>query len=181
MIGGSAMHVACEEGRLADVRYLVKKLNRGVDPRDRNGQTPLFWAASSNQTAVVRFLLKKGADANATDRQGSSALFRPSGKGFLSVVRLLVEKGKADINQESKRGKTALGVAAEAGRNATAAYLRRKRGGRPNRRVRLSLSAATLAWLLLAVFCVLSVLVCCVRCVYSKARNAECLACQHAV
>eukprot|EP00242_Pyramimonas_sp_CCMP2087_P001271 CAMPEP_0198227982 /NCGR_PEP_ID=MMETSP1445-20131203/111440_1 /TAXON_ID=36898 /ORGANISM="Pyramimonas sp., Strain CCMP2087" /LENGTH=101 /DNA_ID=CAMNT_0043908201 /DNA_START=12 /DNA_END=313 /DNA_ORIENTATION=+ len=61
------------------------------------GVTALMGAAQGGHTEVVRELLHKGADANATDDDGETALMRAAWKGHTEVVRELLQKG-ADAN-----------------------------------------------------------------------------------
>jgi ankyrin repeat protein len=38
-----------------------------ADPRDNNGQSPIFYAASANQVETIKVLVKYGADVKAQD------------------------------------------------------------------------------------------------------------------
>jgi ankyrin repeat protein len=71
---GYATQVNAEDAvRLPIVDALLKAGAR-VNVRDRQKQTPLFWALRFSTPAIVRRLLDAGADVNARDRQGGTPL-----------------------------------------------------------------------------------------------------------
>ena len=56
------LHVACAQGHLHVIRYLVDEAGVEVNPVDRFGRTPLFEARlCSNSAAVLEFLTQHGA------------------------------------------------------------------------------------------------------------------------
>ncbi len=57
---------------LAAVRYLVEVLHADVNARDADGNTALHDAASRGDTAMVLFLVSRGADVKALNRKGQS-------------------------------------------------------------------------------------------------------------
>ncbi|KAL2004632.1 hypothetical protein VTN00DRAFT_3368, partial [Thermoascus crustaceus] len=68
---------------------------KGVDPnsKDNTGRTPLSWAASHGQGAVVQLLLEKGVDPDSKDEDGRTPLSWAAYYGHEAVVKLLLEKG----------------------------------------------------------------------------------------
>ncbi|KAJ3047048.1 hypothetical protein HK102_013012, partial [Quaeritorhiza haematococci] len=52
----------------------------------------------NGQFDVVRYLLEKGADAEAKDSSNNTPLHYASAYGWMEVVRLLVEWGEVDVN-----------------------------------------------------------------------------------
>ena len=79
--GDSALHAAAAGGAQGSADYL---LNRGlaIDLRGAADRTPLMAAVMADQTALVRWLLRQGADPKLKDKDG----FRP--------LMLAVKEGK---------------------------------------------------------------------------------------
>lgn len=68
------LHKAVRYNRKPEVIALL--LDQGIDinPRDKNSNTPLHWAAADNKPEVVALLLNKGADINARNKSGNTPL-----------------------------------------------------------------------------------------------------------
>ncbi len=71
--GNTALHAAAEAGAIEAADYL---LNRGIsiDVPGAAERTPLMAAVVSDQTAMVAWLLRQGADPRAKDHEGFSPL-----------------------------------------------------------------------------------------------------------
>ena len=82
------------------------------DNSDRDGFTPLHFAAQQGALEVLRLLLDRGAEVDACNRFGNTpifvAVFNSRGRGDL--ITLLRERG-ADPLQANKSGQTPLGLA----------------------------------------------------------------------
>ena len=74
---------------------------------DRLGRTALHYAASENDVAVVRELIERSVDVNATDDNGWTALHFAAQSNSVEVARLLVEAG-AEIDPVDSFGNTPL-------------------------------------------------------------------------
>lgn len=70
-----------------------------ADIYDRN--TALHYAARSNYTKCIDYLISKGANPNALNRQGQSPIFFAAKSGACQSIRLLVNRG-ADMNLRDK-------------------------------------------------------------------------------
>ncbi|GBP31897.1 Myotrophin [Eumeta japonica] len=65
-----------------------------------DGRVPLHYAADYGQTAVLSYLLDKGADPNMIDKHGISVLLAAIWEGHTDCVKMLIKHGA------SKNGKT---------------------------------------------------------------------------
>jgi ankyrin repeat protein len=115
--GVQDLHGAATKGDVAGVRAA---LDRGVAVDVPYGEgTALIAAAMRGSAPVVRLLLARGANPNATDDAGMTALMAcalyglqtPEPDGGLTVMRLLLESG-TDPNLRDERGETPLELAA---------------------------------------------------------------------
>ena len=98
-------------------------LEAGADPneRDRDGATPLMWAAYHGDAELVRRLLDAGAKVDERNVFGTFALAEASIIGSAPVIELLLAAG-ADPNARNPEGETPLMAVARAG-NVDAARL----------------------------------------------------------
>lgn len=94
----TAFHMACEQGAMSIVQYLV-----GKDPAvcritlvDCKGKTPLHMAAKRNHAHVVSFLLEKEAFVDPKSDERRTPLFMAAENGAVDVLKLLMERG-ADV------------------------------------------------------------------------------------
>lgn len=87
---------------------LARKANLNVTSKD--GDTPLWKAASSGNIENVVRLIKAGAKVNQTNKQGYSPLHAAASSGHVKVVEFLI-KNKANLNQKTKTGLTPLNSA----------------------------------------------------------------------
>ena len=79
-------------------------------------QAPLYVAARNGYFEVVRCLLERGADPNASNERGYSALHSTCHRGDSKLVDLLLQHG-ANANVKNSRGDTPLHEAAGGGQN----------------------------------------------------------------
>jgi len=117
---GIGMVSAAAEGYLPIV-VLLWGNGESVD-FDQDGLSPLRAAALQGRVHVVRFLIEKGADVQATTPDGVTALMYASLQGHLPVMKELIEAG-ADLTKQDHRGYTALHHAVHGGRLDALHYL----------------------------------------------------------
>jgi len=118
--GDTAIMAAALSGHLE----LVKKFRSRGAEIDGAGWTPLIYAATGGQDAVVTYLLAEGASVNAVSPNGTSALMMAVREGRGSTVTLLIARG-ANVNQRNQSGATALSWALRGNEQDMAAALRR--------------------------------------------------------
>eukprot|EP00754_Rhynchopus_humris_P013463 Rhum_TRINITY_DN14327_c1_g1::Rhum_TRINITY_DN14327_c1_g1_i1::g.80477::m.80477 len=109
---GGALREAAKEGDLTSVKAL--SVPHMIDDVDERGFTALHWAAWNGRTAVVDWLLKKGATVGHQDEDGQTALHHACWYGHHNCVILLLNEG-ADPNLPDGDGETAVGAAARSG------------------------------------------------------------------
>ncbi|KAL8655532.1 MAG: hypothetical protein Q9226_003009 [Calogaya cf. arnoldii] len=89
----SPLCLAAEHGFVHILEYL---LDMGADVENRHEKalgTPLMAAASNNHLDVVRILIGKGGDVNATREHDRTALECASDRGHTAMVKLLLSNG----------------------------------------------------------------------------------------
>jgi ankyrin repeat protein len=106
-----------------DIPEMLRLLESGLDPNaaDRQGETPLMYAAYRDRTESVRVLLGAGAEPNHQRLDGNTALHlavdsaidratqdgEPIGEEQLRTIRLLLRAG-ARVDLRKTRGQTAV-------------------------------------------------------------------------
>jgi ankyrin repeat protein len=135
--GDTASILASNNPGYTEIVRMLIDAKADVNARGNGGQTALLWASwdpiwtGNTRTAMVRMLIDAKADVNANDDAGFTALIRASesntnsvltitdtnGKAAVrkiashrEIIRMLID-AKADVNAESKDGRTALVVA----------------------------------------------------------------------
>ncbi len=111
---------------LNDVQLARSRLNQGADPntgRDLYEGPLIKIAAELGYLDIVKLLLDRGADIEATDDLGGRALMFAAHYGRIEVVSCLLDRG-AEINAEDWAGQSALSHAVMEGRDAVYALLR---------------------------------------------------------
>jgi hypothetical protein len=132
--GETALSIAAYIGNLPLVRRLVEA---GAEV-NFYGWPPLIYGAFNGHSVVVDYLLKRGAEIDATTETGSTALFFAARYGHLEVVELLL-KNKADAKIANESGETAIDWALKSG-NTDIEGLLRAAGGRSGKAMTIELS-----------------------------------------
>lgn len=122
--GTTLVHVAaryCILGLLGD---MLGSLNPTpvFDSKEKDGWTPLLWAAKKGHATVAMLLLNAGAGADLKDKDGRTPLSWAAGNGHKAVVRQLLNR-RAEVDSKEKYGRTPLSHAAENGHEAITGIL----------------------------------------------------------
>lgn len=104
-----------DEGAAAVLRLLTEEFGLSVQAKDRNGQTPVFYAATKGKGETIRYLVEQRADIGLGDRVAKRTPLFYAAKGCnLSAVTALLEC-RSDIGLADRNGQTPLFFAAGAG------------------------------------------------------------------
>jgi ankyrin repeat protein len=114
----SALMMAALKGQTEWARRLIERGAR----IDKPGWSPLHYAATGPEPAVVKLLLDRGAPINAESPNRSTPLMMAARYGSEASVDLLLARG-ADAKARNDRGLTAADFARLAKRDALAARL----------------------------------------------------------
>ncbi len=117
--GETPLMMAAMRGQIDWVRKLLERGAR----LEREGWTPLHYAASGPSAAVVQLLLDRGAAIDARSPNGSTPLMMAARYGAIDSADLLLARG-ADAMLRNQRGLTAADFAAAAGRESLEKRLR---------------------------------------------------------
>ena len=78
--GQNALHYCAENQNLSCIEQIIAADPNLLNKTDEEGYTPLHLAVISGNSAIVKFLLSKGADVNAVDNEKHSAIHWATGK-----------------------------------------------------------------------------------------------------
>lgn len=92
-----------KNGDVEVVKQEIEKNSIDVNQPIGQGRYALHFAADFGQSAIIEFLLSKGADINKPDKHGISPLLAAIWENHPQAVKLLLEKG-ADKNGTSPDG-----------------------------------------------------------------------------
>lgn len=124
------LHYAAKKGHLDAVHFLITKAplkkaeqqsllslqtflrNRNVDPIDKQGYTPLFWATQFDREDVVKSLLAYKANVQHLDNSKWTALDKAAESNSARVCELLCKADKTLVNRQAEDGRTPLAKAA---------------------------------------------------------------------
>ncbi|KAI9678400.1 MAG: hypothetical protein M1822_008046 [Bathelium mastoideum] len=98
------------------VKLLLSTANIEVNSMNKDGRTPLSWAAERGHEGIIQLLLQRSqVDVNSMDKYGQTPLGWAARRGHQSIVQLLLKTGQVDVNSMDKYGQTPLGWAARRG------------------------------------------------------------------
>lgn len=105
---------ACRMDNHDKIRSLIAR-GADINAQDKDGHTPLTWAAWNRNIEIVqRLIVDKNANVNAQNKIGYTPLLVAARRNNLAIVQLLVGKG-ANVNAQDQCGETPLIFAASHG------------------------------------------------------------------
>uniref|UniRef100_A0A914XND2 Uncharacterized protein n=1 Tax=Plectus sambesii TaxID=2011161 RepID=A0A914XND2_9BILA len=125
--GGAAskvtpLMIACQQGDLPLVKYLIEQAHAVVNSKDKLKRTPLTHAVISGQGHVTSYLLRLGADPNMADSSENTPAHYAAAYGWYFCLKLLGEAG-ASMNAANAWQLTPLAVAYLKGHMGLADFL----------------------------------------------------------
>lgn len=121
--GATPVQLAAEQNR---VKCLEELLHQGAQLSTRqDGQSMLLNAVGEKHEAIVRILIKHGADPSESNADELFPLNKAAACGYVSIMNCLLAHG-ADPNQTNKNGTTAVHMAAYHGKIMCMTSLLRK-------------------------------------------------------
>ncbi len=115
---------AAFRGNLPLIKILIEEMNAVMEPKDKDGYTPLILAVKGGRLNVVAYLLTQNINLEAVDNFGWTALMWAS-KENLEMVRLLVNN-HANVFAEDEIGNTPFSISQQFHKDAITNYLRDK-------------------------------------------------------
>lgn len=96
-VGDSALHAAAAGGAQGSANYLLSQ-GLSVELRGALDRTPLMAAVLADQTPMVRWLLRQGADPRVKDKEGFRALMLAVREGKSGSVAELASYTREDLD-----------------------------------------------------------------------------------
>ncbi len=81
------LHVAVWHGNLEVIKFLIDELKIDINARNKYGETPLHYAAKTNNEQLITYLLNRGANPNIKDNEHRT----PYDVTYLISSRLLLK------------------------------------------------------------------------------------------
>ncbi len=103
----NALMMLAFKGKLDLVKYMVEEI--GAEP-DKDGWTPLHYAATSGHLDVVEYLISKEVDIDAHSPSDTTPLMMAARYGHIRVVKYLLDND-ADLSLHNKQNLTAIDFA----------------------------------------------------------------------
>jgi ankyrin repeat protein len=120
--GETPLMSCARTGNVAAVRLLLDHAADVNRHEMERGQTALMWAVAEHHSEVVRALIERRADVNATTQGGFTALMFAAQQGDVESARILVQSA-AELDATTPKQDNALTVASASGSEEVAIFL----------------------------------------------------------
>lgn len=110
--------VAIRDNNKEEALRLIRENPMLVNTTNRDGDTPLHWAAINGDADITKALIDAGANIHAVDGNGDTPIMHAAKHGSPEVAALLIDKG-ARFEEKDSDGRTPLILAAIGQRTET--------------------------------------------------------------
>lgn len=100
--GVTPLHVAARTGLAQYIVRLLQTGDVGIETRDCNHNTPLYWAATYGHTEAVQVLLDNGVDPDAEQNNGLRPLHQAAENNRAEVVEILLTAGVDPLTPKTR-------------------------------------------------------------------------------
>ncbi|XP_046574309.1 serine/threonine-protein phosphatase 6 regulatory ankyrin repeat subunit C-like isoform X2 [Haliotis rubra] len=114
-LGRNILHAACLSDNVDLVEDLLSRGIADIESKDKNGATPVMYAAEQGHKKVVDLLVSKGCNLSVVDDLGRNILHAACLSDNVDIVEDLLRHGIVDIESKDKNGATPVMYAAEQG------------------------------------------------------------------
>jgi len=97
-----------------DTVQMLCDLHADVNKADKDGCTPMLWAAAGKHTKTIQILAKHNADVNKSSKHGQTPVMLAAEQGSTDIVRMFA-KLRADLNKPDNLGRTPVWLACSKG------------------------------------------------------------------
>ena len=105
--GRTALHNACQEGKLEVVKLLVEGCNLDISDQDKvHGVTPLHLCASAGHLDILKYLHTKQEKMDIEDKHRRTPLHYACQNGHTEVAEFLYNECKCDKSTKDSNGVT---------------------------------------------------------------------------
>lgn len=106
IVSDNPMHIACEQGNVFLVNYLLKHKNI-LDTQNYYGETPIFNAIKYNHIDIVKLLMENNFRINIKNYLGNTAFLYACKHGRKKIIKTMIKKD-ISIDEQNDVGRTSL-------------------------------------------------------------------------
>ncbi|XP_067660308.1 ankyrin repeat domain-containing protein 50-like [Haliotis asinina] len=121
--GNNVLHLACSEGHLDVVKYIMSLDTMNINRRGYERRTPVMLAGEGGHTEVVEFLVKHGVNLSFRDNSRNNILHLACWEGHLNVVKYITSLDTVNFNSGGLVGKTPVILAGKRGHKDVVEFL----------------------------------------------------------